>query len=142
MRRPLWALISSKVRDEQRRPLRLEGLGSAIALCGLVLLAALTVPYGGDGVDQLSLENRQGWISRHLIRQIACGDRKWVADAEFLQQIFGCDFVVREPRFRRRDVMSKELSREQFSSFVRAFAFASRKQSQQRRNDADASPYI
>ena len=38
--------------------------------------------------------------------------------------------------------MSKELSREAFSSFVRALAFASRKQSQQRRNDADASPYI
>ena len=36
--------------------------------------------------------------------------------------------------------MSKEL--EAFSNFVRALAFASRKQSQQRRKDMDASPYI
>ena len=38
--------------------------------------------------------------------------------------------------------MSKELDREAFSNFVRALAFASRKHSQQRRKDADASPYI
>lgn len=36
--------------------------------------------------------------------------------------------------------MSKEL--EAFSNFVRALAFASRKHSQQRRKDMDASPYI
>ena len=42
----------------------------------------------------------------------------------------------------RRDEMSKELDREAFSNFVRALAFASRKHSQQRRKDADASPYI
>ena len=38
--------------------------------------------------------------------------------------------------------MSKKLDREAFSNFVRALAFASRKHSQQRRKDADASPYI
>ena len=38
--------------------------------------------------------------------------------------------------------MSKERDREAFSNFVRALAFASRKHSQQRRKDADASPYI
>jgi (p)ppGpp synthase/HD superfamily hydrolase len=38
--------------------------------------------------------------------------------------------------------MSKELDREAFSNFVRALAFASRKHSQQRRKDMDASPYI
>ena len=38
--------------------------------------------------------------------------------------------------------MSKELDREAFSNFVRALAFASHKHSQQRRKDADASPYI
>jgi GTP diphosphokinase / guanosine-3',5'-bis(diphosphate) 3'-diphosphatase len=38
--------------------------------------------------------------------------------------------------------MSKELDREAFSNFIRALAFASRKHSQQRRKDADASPYI
>jgi GTP diphosphokinase / guanosine-3',5'-bis(diphosphate) 3'-diphosphatase len=38
--------------------------------------------------------------------------------------------------------MSKELDREAFPDFVRALAFASRKHSQQRRKDADASPYI
>ena len=38
--------------------------------------------------------------------------------------------------------MSKKLGREAFSNFVRALAFASRKHSQQRRKDADASPYI
>ena len=38
--------------------------------------------------------------------------------------------------------MSKELDREAFSNFVRVLAFASRKHSQQRRKDADASPYI
>jgi hypothetical protein len=38
--------------------------------------------------------------------------------------------------------MSKELDREAFSDFVRALAFASRKHSQQRRKDVDASPYI
>ena len=38
--------------------------------------------------------------------------------------------------------MSKKLDREAFSNFVRALAFASRKHSQQRRKDAEASPYI
>ena len=38
--------------------------------------------------------------------------------------------------------MSKELDREAFPDFVRALAFASRKHSQQRRKDADASPFI
>jgi guanosine-3',5'-bis(diphosphate) 3'-pyrophosphohydrolase len=38
--------------------------------------------------------------------------------------------------------MSKEFDREAFVDFVRALAFASRKHSQQRRKDADASPYI
>ena len=38
--------------------------------------------------------------------------------------------------------MSKGLDQEVFSDFVRALAFASRKHSQQRRKDADASPYI
>jgi GTP diphosphokinase / guanosine-3',5'-bis(diphosphate) 3'-diphosphatase len=38
--------------------------------------------------------------------------------------------------------MIKELDREAFPEFVRALAFASRKHSQQRRKDADASPYI
>ena len=38
--------------------------------------------------------------------------------------------------------MSKDLDKEVFSDFVRALAFASRKHSQQRRKDADASPYI
>jgi GTP diphosphokinase / guanosine-3',5'-bis(diphosphate) 3'-diphosphatase len=38
--------------------------------------------------------------------------------------------------------MSKELDRETFPDFVKALAFASRKHSQQRRKDADASPYI
>ena len=38
--------------------------------------------------------------------------------------------------------MSKELDREAFSNLVRALAFASRKHSQQRRKDVDASPYI
>jgi GTP diphosphokinase / guanosine-3',5'-bis(diphosphate) 3'-diphosphatase len=38
--------------------------------------------------------------------------------------------------------MSKDLGREAFSNFVRALAFASRKHSQQRRKDVDASPYI
>src|SRR6476660_6622139 len=38
--------------------------------------------------------------------------------------------------------MSKALEREAFPDFVRALAFASRKHSQQRRKDADASPYI
>jgi guanosine-3',5'-bis(diphosphate) 3'-pyrophosphohydrolase len=38
--------------------------------------------------------------------------------------------------------MSKELDRDAFSNFVRALAFASRKHSQQRRKDVDASPYI
>lgn len=38
--------------------------------------------------------------------------------------------------------MIKELDREAFPDFVRALAFASRKHSQQRRKDADASPYI
>jgi len=44
--------------------------------------------------------------------------------------------------FGRQDVMIKELDREAFPDFVRALAFASRKHSQQRRKDADASPYI
>ena len=38
--------------------------------------------------------------------------------------------------------MSKGLDQEVFSDFIRALAFASRKHSQQRRKDADASPYI
>jgi len=38
--------------------------------------------------------------------------------------------------------MSKELDREAFSNFVRALAFASRKHSQQKRKDVNASPYI
>ena len=38
--------------------------------------------------------------------------------------------------------MSNGLDHEVFSDFVRALAFASRKHSQQRRKDADASPYI
>jgi guanosine-3',5'-bis(diphosphate) 3'-pyrophosphohydrolase len=38
--------------------------------------------------------------------------------------------------------LSKKLDREAFPDFVRALAFASRKHSQQRRKDADASPYI
>src|SRR5262245_50758730 len=38
--------------------------------------------------------------------------------------------------------MSKGLDQEVFSDFVRALAFASRKHSQQKRKDADASPYI
>ncbi|MGC1179363.1 MAG: HD domain-containing protein [Methyloceanibacter sp.] len=38
--------------------------------------------------------------------------------------------------------MSKELDREAFPDFVRTLAFASLKHSQQRRKDADASPYI
>jgi GTP diphosphokinase / guanosine-3',5'-bis(diphosphate) 3'-diphosphatase len=38
--------------------------------------------------------------------------------------------------------MSKGLNREVFSDIVRALAFASRKHSQQKRKDADASPYI
>ena len=38
--------------------------------------------------------------------------------------------------------MSKGFDQEVFSDFVRALAFASRKHSQQRRKDADASPYI
>lgn len=38
--------------------------------------------------------------------------------------------------------MSKDLGREELSDFVRALAFASRKHSQQRRKDEDASPYI
>jgi GTP diphosphokinase / guanosine-3',5'-bis(diphosphate) 3'-diphosphatase len=38
--------------------------------------------------------------------------------------------------------MNKEFHREAFSNFVRALAFASRKHSQQRRKDVDASPYI
>jgi len=38
--------------------------------------------------------------------------------------------------------MSKDLGRAAFSDFVRALAFASRKHSQQRRKDEDASPYI
>ncbi len=38
--------------------------------------------------------------------------------------------------------MSKGLDQEALSDFVRALAFASRKHSQQRRKDADASPYI
>jgi GTP diphosphokinase / guanosine-3',5'-bis(diphosphate) 3'-diphosphatase len=39
-------------------------------------------------------------------------------------------------------MMSKGLDQEAFLHFVRALAFASRKHSQQRRKDADASPYI
>jgi GTP diphosphokinase / guanosine-3',5'-bis(diphosphate) 3'-diphosphatase len=35
-----------------------------------------------------------------------------------------------------------ELDRQAFPDFIRALAFASRKHSQQRRKDADASPYI
>src|SRR5580704_6629910 len=35
-----------------------------------------------------------------------------------------------------------EIDRQTFPDFVRALAFASRKHSQQRRKDADASPYI
>jgi GTP diphosphokinase / guanosine-3',5'-bis(diphosphate) 3'-diphosphatase len=38
--------------------------------------------------------------------------------------------------------MSKDLDQEIFSDFIRALAFASRRHSQQRRKDADASPYI
>ncbi len=38
--------------------------------------------------------------------------------------------------------MGKGLNQELFSDFIRALAFASRKHSQQRRKDADASPYI
>jgi guanosine-3',5'-bis(diphosphate) 3'-pyrophosphohydrolase len=38
--------------------------------------------------------------------------------------------------------MSMKLDQEAFPDFVRALAFASRKHSQQRRKDADASPYI
>jgi GTP diphosphokinase / guanosine-3',5'-bis(diphosphate) 3'-diphosphatase len=38
--------------------------------------------------------------------------------------------------------MSKGFDHEGFSDFVRALAFASRKHSQQKRKDADASPYI
>ena len=38
--------------------------------------------------------------------------------------------------------MTMELDREVLPDFVRALAFASRKHSQQRRKDADASPYI
>lgn len=38
--------------------------------------------------------------------------------------------------------MSEQLDREGLPDFVRALAFASRKHSQQRRKDADASPYI
>jgi hypothetical protein len=38
--------------------------------------------------------------------------------------------------------MSKGFDHGTFSDFVRALAFASRKHSQQRRKDADASPYI
>jgi hypothetical protein len=38
--------------------------------------------------------------------------------------------------------MSKALDQGVFPDFVRALAFASRKHSQQRRKDADASPYI
>jgi guanosine-3',5'-bis(diphosphate) 3'-pyrophosphohydrolase len=38
--------------------------------------------------------------------------------------------------------MSEQLDREGLQDFVRALAFASRKHSQQRRKDADASPYI
>jgi len=40
------------------------------------------------------------------------------------------------------NLMSKQLDRETFPDFVKALAFASRKHSQQRRKDADASPYI
>lgn len=38
--------------------------------------------------------------------------------------------------------MTKALDRETFPDFIRALAFASRKHSQQRRKDAEASPYI
>jgi (p)ppGpp synthase/HD superfamily hydrolase len=38
--------------------------------------------------------------------------------------------------------MSKGVDQEVFSDFVRALAFASRKHSQQKRKDAEASPYI
>jgi guanosine-3',5'-bis(diphosphate) 3'-pyrophosphohydrolase len=38
--------------------------------------------------------------------------------------------------------MSKGFEQEEFPDFVRALAFASRKHSQQKRKDADASPYI
>jgi hypothetical protein len=38
------------------------------------------------------------------------------------------------------DEMSKGLDQEEFPDFVRALAFASRKHSQQKRKDADASP--
>jgi guanosine-3',5'-bis(diphosphate) 3'-pyrophosphohydrolase len=38
--------------------------------------------------------------------------------------------------------MNKVLDHEVFLDFVRALSFASRKHSQQRRKDADASPYI
>src|SRR6266516_3536657 len=38
--------------------------------------------------------------------------------------------------------MNKGLDQEVFSDFVRALAFASRKHSQQKRKDAEASPYI
>src|SRR6478672_308950 len=38
--------------------------------------------------------------------------------------------------------MSKGVDEEVFSDFVKALAFASRKHSQQKRKDADASPYI
>jgi guanosine-3',5'-bis(diphosphate) 3'-pyrophosphohydrolase len=38
--------------------------------------------------------------------------------------------------------MSKDVDQGAFFDFVRALAFASRKHSQQRRKDADASPYI
>lgn len=38
--------------------------------------------------------------------------------------------------------MSKKLDHENLASFVKALAFASRKHSQQRRKDVDASPYI
>ena len=38
--------------------------------------------------------------------------------------------------------MSADLGEKAFADFVRALAFASRKHSQQRRKDADASPYI
>jgi len=38
--------------------------------------------------------------------------------------------------------MSTGLDQEAFSDFVRALAFASRKHSQQKRKDAESSPYI
>lgn len=50
------------------------------------------------------------------------------------KRLFGC--------VRGWDEMSKELDQDEFPDFVRALAFASRKHSQQRRKDADASPYI